>query len=144
LTFNTTGQITSAPLAVSITPAQLGYAGAVAPMAFNLSFAGSTQFGSPFAVNTLLQDGYAAGLVGRVQNWFDGTVLGNYTNGQTQVIGQAMYWLLSAIRKGLQPLGNGVWAQTPDSWYICLSVRLAPLVSLAFSNPRAWKMPTLI
>jgi len=114
LTFNTTGQITSAPLAVSITPAQLGYAGAVAPMAFNLSFAGSTQFGSPFAVNTLLQDGFAAGSLVGFKIGSDGMVLGNYTNGQTQVIGQAV---LAAFRnpQGLQPLGNGVWAQTPET-----------------------------
>jgi flagellar hook protein FlgE len=45
----------------------------------------------------------------------DGTVLGNYTNGQTQVIGQAMYWLAFRNPQGLQPLGNGVWAQTPES-----------------------------
>lgn len=114
LTFNTLGQITSPPLAVSMTPANLGYAGAVAPMSFNLSFAGSTQFGSPFAVNNLLQDGYAAGSLAGFKIGSDGTVLGNYTNGQTQVIGQA---ILATFRnpQGLQPLGNGVWAQTPAS-----------------------------
>lgn len=114
LTFNTAGQITSAPLAVSVTPAQLGYAGAVSPMSFNLSFAGSTQFGSPFAVNTLVQDGFAAGSLVGFKIGSDGTVLGNYTNGQTQVIGQAV---LAAFRnpQGLQPLGNGVWAQTPET-----------------------------
>jgi flagellar hook protein FlgE len=114
LTFNTSGQITSAPLAVSVTPAQLGYAGAVSPMAFNLSFAGSTQFGSPFAVNTLLQDGFAAGSLVGFKIGSDGMVLGNYTNGQTQVIGQAV---LAAFRnpQGLQPLGSGVWAQTPET-----------------------------
>lgn len=114
LTFDTSGQLTSAPIAESLTPAQLGYAGAVNPMSFNLNFSGSTQFGSPFAVNTLLQDGYAAGSLAGFKIGSDGTVLGNYTNGQSTVLGQAV---LATFRnpQGLQPLGNNVWAQTPDS-----------------------------
>lgn len=114
LTFDTAGQLTSAPLTASLTAAQLGYAGGVNPMSFSLNFSGSTQFGSPFAVNTLLQDGYAAGSLVGFKIGEDGTVLGNYTNGQTQVIGQAV---LATFRnpQGLQPLGNSVWAQTPES-----------------------------
>jgi flagellar hook protein FlgE len=114
LTFDTAGQLTSAPLTESLTAAQLGYAGGVNPMSFNLNFSGSTQFGSPFAVNTLLQDGYAAGSLVGFKIGSDGTVLGNYTNGQTAVIGQAV---LATFRnpQGLQPLGNNVWAQTPES-----------------------------
>lgn len=114
LAFNTSGQLTSGPIAAAITDADLGYAGAVLPMAFNLNFSGSTQFGSAFAVNTLLQDGYAAGTLAGFQIGNDGTVLGNYTNGQSQVVGQAV---LATFRnpQGLQPLGNNVWAQTPDS-----------------------------
>jgi flagellar hook protein FlgE len=114
LTFNTSGQLTSAPIAESLTAAQLGYTGAVNPMSFNLNFSGSTQFGSPFAVNTLLQDGYAAGSLAGFKIGSDGIVLGNYTNGQSTVLGQAV---LATFRnpQGLQPLGNNVWAQTPDS-----------------------------
>jgi flagellar hook protein FlgE len=114
LAFNTSGQLTSGPIAAAISDADLGYAGAVLPMAFNLNFSGSTQFGSSFAVNTLLQDGYAAGTLAGFQIGNDGTVLGNYTNGQSQVVGQAV---LATFRnpQGLQPLGNNVWAQTPDS-----------------------------
>lgn len=114
LTFDTAGQLTSAPLTESLTAAQLGYAGGVNPMSFNLNFSGSTQFGSPFAVNTLLQDGFAAGSLVGFKIGSDGTVLGNYTNGQTTIIGQAM---LATFRnpQGLQPLGNNVWAQTPES-----------------------------
>ncbi len=114
LTFDTAGQLTSAPLTASLTAAQLGYAGGVNPMSFNLNFSGSTQFGSPFAVNTLLQDGFAAGSLVGFKIGSDGTVLGNYTNGQTTIIGQAV---LATFRnpQGLQPLGNNVWAQTPES-----------------------------
>ncbi|MCF8150259.1 MAG: flagellar hook protein FlgE [Burkholderiaceae bacterium] len=114
LSFNTSGQLTSAPIAETISGAQLGYAGAVTNMAFNVNFSGSTQYGSPFAVNTLLQDGYAAGTLAGFKIGNDGTLLGNYTNGQTQVVGQAV---LATFRnpQGLQPLGNNIWSQTPES-----------------------------
>lgn len=114
LTFNTSGQITSGSMSIDLTDAELGYAGAVNAMNFKLDFTGSTQFGSSFAVNTLLQDGYAAGTLAGFKIGSDGTILGNYTNGQTQTIGQAV---LATFRnpQGLQPLGNNVWAQTPDS-----------------------------
>jgi flagellar hook protein FlgE len=114
MTFNTSGQLTSGPIAETMTPAQLGYPAGVNAMAFNLNFSGSTQFGSSFAVNTILQDGYAAGTLAGFNIGSDGTVLGNYTNGQSQVVGQAV---LATFRnpQGLQPLGNNVWAQSPDS-----------------------------
>jgi len=114
LAFSNSGQLTSGPIAAAMTDTDLGYTGAVNAMAFNLNFSGSTQFGSAFAVNTLLQDGYAAGTLAGFQIGNDGTVLGNYTNGQSQIVGQAV---LATFRnpQGLQPLGNNVWAQTPDS-----------------------------
>jgi len=115
LAFNTSGQLTSGPMAITLTDSELGYTGAItAATTFNLDFSGSTQFGSSFAVNTMLQDGYAAGTLAGFKVGSDGTILGNFTNGQSQVIGQAM---LASFRnpQGLQPLGNNVWGQTPDS-----------------------------
>jgi flagellar hook protein FlgE len=114
LTFNASGQLTSAPITVALTDVQLGYTGAINAVNFDLSFSGSTQFGSSFAVNTLLQDGYAAGTLAGFKIGTDGTVLGNYTNGQSQLVGQAV---LATFRnpQGLQPLGNNVWSQSPDS-----------------------------
>ena len=115
LTFNSSGQLTSGPMAITLTDSELGYTGAItAATTFNLDFSGSTQFGSSFAVNTMLQDGYAAGTLAGFKVGSDGTILGNFTNGQSQVIGQAM---LASFRnpQGLQPLGNNVWGQTPDS-----------------------------
>jgi flagellar hook protein FlgE len=115
LSFNTSGQLNPpAAIAATMSDTDLGYTGAVQAMAFNLNFSGSTQFGSPFAVNTLLQDGYAAGTLAGFVVGNDGTVLGNYTNGQSKVVGQTV---LATFRnpQGLQPLGNNVWAQTPNS-----------------------------
>lgn len=41
---------------------------AAATMTFNMSFAKTTQFGSSFAVNSLTQDGYAAGHLASVRS----------------------------------------------------------------------------
>lgn len=115
LTFNTSGAITSAPFAASITAAQFGYAGAVAtPQAFPVDFSGSTQYGAQFAVNALIQDGFSSGTLAGFNIGKDGVVLGRYTNGQTKPVGQVT---LATFRnpQGLQPLGDNRWAQSPSS-----------------------------
>lgn len=115
LTFGTTGLI-QAPtsIAQNITAANLGYNGAIDDLDFPLDFAGSTQNGSPFAVNALVQDGYAAGSLSGFLIGDDGTVLGRYSNGKTSVVGQIV---LANFRnpQGLQPLGDNIWAQSPTS-----------------------------
>ena len=115
LTFNTSGTLTSVPFAISLTDAQMGYTGAVAtPQAFPLDFSGSTQYGAAFAVNALIQDGYASGTLAGFNIGSDGVVLGRYTNGQTKAVGQVV---LASFRnpQGLQPLGDNRWAQTSTS-----------------------------
>lgn len=115
LTFNTSGALTSASFAGSLTDIQLGYPGAVSsPQAFPVDFSGSTQYGASFAVNAMLQDGYASGTLAGFNIGKDGTVLGRYTNGQTKPVGQIV---LATFRnpQGLQPLGDNRWAQSPTS-----------------------------
>lgn len=115
LTFNTSGALTSAPLTESLTDTQLGFTGAVVtPQTFPVDFSGSTQYGAQFAVNALIQDGFASGTLAGFNIGKDGTVLGRYTNGQTKPIGQV---ILATFRnpQGLQPLGDNRWAQSPTS-----------------------------
>ena len=114
LSFDTAGNITSAPFSATITAAELGYAGAVSDLTFPVNFSGSTQFGSAFSVNAMVQDGYGSGTLAGFNIGKDGTILGRYTNGQTAVVGQI---ILAAFRnaQGMQPLGDNVWAQTPGS-----------------------------
>lgn len=114
MTFNQSGNITSAPFTANVTAAQLGYAGAVNALSFPVDFSGSTQFGSSFSVNAMVQDGYGSGTLAGFNIGQDGTILGRYTNGQTAVVGQIV---LAAFRnaQGMQPLGDNVWAQTPGS-----------------------------
>jgi flagellar hook protein FlgE len=114
----TTGTIpiTSTPkIPVSLTDTDLGYPGAVVtPQDFPLDFTGSTQYGAQFAVNAMLQDGYASGTLAGFNIGKDGIVLGRYTNGQTKPVGQV---ILASFRnpQGLQPLGDNRWAQSPTS-----------------------------
>lgn len=114
MTFDQSGNITSPSFTANITAAQLGYAGAVNNLSFPVNFAGSTQFGSSFSVNAMVQDGYGSGTLAGFNVGQDGTILGRYTNGQTAVVGQI---ILAAFRnaQGMQPLGDNVWAQTPGS-----------------------------
>lgn len=115
LTFNASGALTSAVFNASISDTDLGYPGAVVtPQDFKVDFSGSTQYGAGFAVNAMLQDGYASGTLAGFNIGKDGIVLGRYTNGQTKSVGQVV---LATFRnpQGLQPLGDNRWAQSPTS-----------------------------
>jgi flagellar hook protein FlgE len=114
LAFGTDGKLTSGtpalpfPISVPVTT------GATTPFAFTLDYAGATQFGSTFGVNTLKQDGFSSGQLSGFGIGSDGTVQGRYTNGQTRNLGQ---FLLSSFpnTNGLQPLGNNQFAETAES-----------------------------
>jgi flagellar hook protein FlgE len=114
LNFTSSGTIdTSAtflPFAVSAPVAT----GAVSPLTFDLDFTGSTQFGSPFGVNALSQDGYGPGRLAGFSVGGDGVILARYTNGQSSVLGQVVLANF-ANPTGLQPLGDNAWAETADS-----------------------------
>ncbi|WP_321915342.1 MULTISPECIES: flagellar hook protein FlgE [unclassified Paraburkholderia] len=54
----------------------------------NINFTGTTQYGSASGVNNLAQDGYASGTLSNFSIGADGTITGNYSNGQTMSLGQ--------------------------------------------------------
>ena len=83
--------------------------GAVVPLAFTVELAGSTQFGNTFGVNQLKQDGYTTGKLAGLSVDPDGTIQGNFSNGQSRVMGQV--WLATFQNpNGLQSLGGNQWA----------------------------------
>ncbi len=81
---------------------------------FNSPTAGTTQYGSPFAVNTLTQDGYASGQLNSTSTSQDGTIMGRYSNGQTRSLGQIVLANFTGVQ-GLQDIGNNSWVQTAAS-----------------------------
>ncbi|MFA7317560.1 MAG: flagellar hook protein FlgE [Sulfuricella sp.] len=114
LVFSTDGLLTS-PIGPG-TAQTIGWtAASVDPtQTLNLDFTGTTQFGSPFGVNALTQDGYASGRLAGFNIGNDGTVLGRYTNGQVNTLGQIALANF-ANPQGLQPLGDNQWTESPAS-----------------------------
>jgi len=88
--------------------------GAVTTLDFNLDLSDSTQYGSSFGVNLLSQDGYSTGKLTGIAVAADGTIKGNFSNGQTRVMGQV--WLASFQNpNGLQAVGGNQWMATGSS-----------------------------
>lgn len=75
---------------------------------------GTTQFASPSVINSQSQDGFAAGSLGSVAIDPDGTIVGFFTNGQTQAIGQLLLADFSN-EEGLAPSGRGMFRETLQS-----------------------------
>jgi len=111
LTFDNTGALTTAmPLTASLNIT----GGGVSPLVFDFDLAGSSQFGSPFSVNSLFQDGYSSGRLAGINIGVDGIVKGRYTNGQSQNLAQIVLADF-ANPQGLRPLGQNQWADSSDS-----------------------------
>jgi len=81
---------------------------------FDVNMGGSTQYGSPFAVSTLTQDGYATGQLSGVDVAENGTLFARYTNGQSRALGQVALASF-ANPQGLKPNGDTMWAESFDS-----------------------------
>ena len=88
--------------------------GAQTPLTFNLNLAGTTQYGSAFATNRLLQDGYSSGNLAGLAIGNDGVIQGRYSNGQTRNVGQ-MVLATFDNPNGLQSIGGNQWIETSTS-----------------------------
>lgn len=75
---------------------------------------GARQYGAPFGVTNLSQNGYAPGQITGVTIESDGIIMARYSNGQNQPAGQIE---LATFRnpQGLQPLGGNAWARSATS-----------------------------
>ena len=87
---------------------------AASPLAFNIDFTGSTQFGAANGVNSLQQDGYTSGRLTGVSVSADGTIRGNYSNGQSKDLAQVALANFTNPN-GLASLGGNQWAETSTS-----------------------------
>ncbi len=114
LTFSSSGALTS-PTAPSTLPQSFAVTtGAVSPLAFSIDVSNMSQFGSPFAVNDLTQNGFAPGNLAGVAVAKDGTVQARYDNGQTRDIGQIALFNFRNPN-GLVSIGNNQWTESADS-----------------------------
>jgi flagellar hook protein FlgE len=112
MNFSTAGALTapaSGQFTFALTPG-----GGAAPQSLVVDLNQSTQFGSPFSVNSLEQDGFATGRLVDVSVGSDGVVLARFSNGQSTAQGQlalANFANLQALAEG--PFGS--WLETQDS-----------------------------
>lgn len=81
---------------------------------FLIDLAGSTQFGSVFAVEELDQNGYATGRLAGLDISNSGIVFARFTNGEAQVLGQVALANFAST-EGLKPTGDTMWSQTFES-----------------------------
>ncbi|NTV69423.1 MAG: flagellar hook protein FlgE [Azonexaceae bacterium] len=111
VTFNSSGVLTSSG---SLAKTYNVATGAVSPLTFNIDVSNMTQFGSPFAVNDLTQNGFAPGNLAGVSVSKEGIVQARYDNGQTRDIGQVALFNFRNPN-GLSSIGNNQWSETADS-----------------------------
>ncbi len=80
----------------------------------SLDFSSATNFGSPYDVNKLTQDGFGPGRITGLAIDKDGFISARYSNGQTQLQGRVTLTNFTNPN-GLISLGNNMWGETSAS-----------------------------
>jgi flagellar hook protein FlgE len=119
LNFDTNGALSATLMSPQTLPLTVNLpiyppTGAKDTLSIKLNFTGTTQYGADTSEKKTTQDGYTAGHLQRFSAAADGTILGQYSNGQTKALGQVV--LANFTNPGgLEPLGNNAFAETSDS-----------------------------
>ncbi|WP_118181910.1 flagellar hook protein FlgE [Paraburkholderia phosphatilytica] len=113
MTFSTSGTLTT-PTNGQFTMTLPTTDGSSTPQSITLNFSGTTQYGSANGVNNLTPNGYAAGQLSNFTIGQDGTITGNYSNGQTMALGQVVLANFNNPN-GLLNLGGNEFQQTAAS-----------------------------
>jgi flagellar hook protein FlgE len=113
LTYTSTGLL-SAPAGGLIPLPPYDPANGAAPISITVDLGDSTQFGGPFGVNALTQDGYAAGRLAAIDINPEGVVFARFTNGRSTELGKVV---LSNFpnTQGLRQLGDSNWSESFSS-----------------------------
>ncbi len=85
--------------------------GASGPQPIAFDFSSSTQYGAPFSVLALNQNGYSTGRISGVDIDSSGVILAKYSNGQSLALGQVALASFGNAQ-GLSPVGNTSWVET--------------------------------
>lgn len=80
----------------------------------SLDLARLTQFGTPFSVAELRQDGFTAGQFSGLDVGADGNIFGRFTNGQARVLGQVALARFPNPER-LSQIGDTAWAESFES-----------------------------
>lgn len=123
ITFDNVGALSSAtPNAGPTTPFQLDFdplngntfLGGAQDLTLDINLTGTTQFGAPFVVNALTQDGYTTGRLSSVDIEDSGVIFARFTNGESRVLGKVALANVTNPN-GLRLMGDTQWAETFDS-----------------------------
>ncbi len=110
ITFDTTGAIVGGtPTTMTFTPS-----GGASAMTVSVDYGNTSQFGSPFSVNALVQDGFATGRLSGIDISNNGVITSRFTNGQSRTLGQVAIATFNNAQ-GLRQLGDTSWAESFDS-----------------------------
>ncbi len=105
---------TNTALANNLIPLSMNLNNGSSPLSLNIDLSDSTQFGSPFTMQSINNDGYTTGSLAGLEIDTSGVVFGRYTNGQSLAMGQIQLANF-ADPESLQNLGNTTWAETISS-----------------------------
>ncbi|SPE19393.1 flagellar hook protein [Burkholderiales bacterium] len=114
LTFNSSGQLSTGVSATQALAFNVTTGAAPMNVALTLPYASTSQYGSAFAVSSNTQNGYATGQLSGFSIGTNGTISGQYTNGQTLALGQIALANF-ANPQGLLALGGNQFAQSQAS-----------------------------
>lgn len=84
------------------------------PIQIAIDYTNTNQFGSPFAVNGLSQDGYTTGRLSGIDIDSEGIIFARFTNGQSNPLGKVALANFANVG-GLRQLGDTSWAQSFES-----------------------------
>jgi flagellar hook protein FlgE len=119
LKFDSNGTLSAAAMSPQTLPLTVAMpvfpaTGAKETLSIAVGFAGTTQYGADTSEKLTSQDGYTAGHLQRFSTADDGTITGQYSNGQTKALGQVVLANFTNTN-GLEPIGNNSWVETSDS-----------------------------
>ncbi|ANY15982.1 flagellar hook protein FlgE [Bordetella pseudohinzii] len=114
LTFNSAGVLTGAsPDRTIDIPNPGGTTSPADNMTILMSYQNVTQFGSDFSPK-VTANGYASGEFSGISIAKDGTIVAQYTNGESQSVGTIALANFNNVG-GLKPVGDNAWAETSES-----------------------------
>lgn len=113
MSFNNGGTLTGTTPS-PIVAAMAVTTGAATPYNISIDNTGTQQFAQDFGVSKQLPDGYAAGTLTGFSVSTNGEIVGRYTNGRVNILGQV---ILSSFANpnGLQNIGDNQWVETSES-----------------------------
>lgn len=110
LVFNNSGQLVT-PATGTLTIPTFTASGGGAAMNLTLTYANTTQFGAPFGVQLITQDGFTTGRLSGLDIDAEGIIFARFTNGQARVEGQVALADFPNVQ-GLQQLSETTWGET--------------------------------